>query len=404
GIYRANQVLDNVPNIEMEEALKTRLIGEAKFFRGFYYYQLALLFGKVPLMLKTSLPTDLPSPSSQSEVYDQAALDLTDATTALPPSYTGANLGRATAGAAHAMLAKVYMQQKKWGAAVTALFPIVEGPLASNYGLMTNYRDNFIAATENNRESVFEFQYATNPADNHDDDTDPRVDNLNYGSSIGRFIAPQPMGFADAQARSWVVNELLQESTITNQRDPRISASFLYANTDSRGPAFSMVYGQSWASRYPGGNSNIYFRKFLSDATLTTEVFNGDNNYRYLRYADVLLMYAECLNEVNRTADAYQYVDRVRQRVNLAPLSDIRPGLTKIPFLNQLKHERVTELSGEGHRWEDLARWGDLGPQLSSRDAGFATFEVGKHELFPLPQQDLDINPNMGASGQNPNY
>lgn len=413
GIFRANQVLDNVPDITMDENLKSRLLGEAKFFRGFYYYQLALLFGKVPLMLKTSLPTDLPFPSSQSEVYDQAAKDLTDATTALPPSYSGNDLGRATAGAAHAMLGKVYMQQKKWPEAVAALQPIVEGSLASNYGLMNNYRDNFIAATENNRESVFEFQYETNPADNHDDDTDSRVDNLNYGSSVGRFIAPTPMGFADAQARQWVIDELLQENTVKDpitenpsiQRDTRIDASFLYANTDVRGPNFTSVYGQRWASRYPGGNNNIYFRKFLSDATLNTEVFNGNNNYRYIRYADVLLMYAECLNEVNRTGDAYQYVDRVRDRAGLAPLAVAKPNLQPgLSFLNQLKHERVTELSGEGHRWADLARWGDLSPLLSSRDEGFATFEVGKHELFPLPQLDLDINPNMDASGQNPNY
>jgi hypothetical protein len=82
-------------------------------------------------------------------------------------------------------------------------------------------------------------------------------------------------------------------------------------------------------------------------------------------------------------------------------LSATKPGLTQQQFLEQLKHERITELSGEGHRWEDLERWGDLSPQLASRDAGFANFVVGKHELLPIPQQDLDINPNLR---QNPNY
>jgi hypothetical protein len=77
------------------------------------------------------------------------------------------------------------------------------------------------------------------------------------------------------------------------------------------------------------------------------------------------------------------------------------PGLNQQQFLDQLKHERITELSGEGHRWEDLARWGDLGPQLASRDAGFANFVKGKHEFLPIPQQDLDINPNLQ---QNPSW
>ena len=112
-------------------------------------------------------------------------------------------------------------------------------------------------------------------------------------------------------------------------------------------------------------------------------------------------MYAEALNATGNTAQAYQYVDRVRQRAGLAKLSDVKPGLNQEQFLAQIKHERITELSGEGHRWNDLARWGDLGPQLAPRDPGFSNFQIGKHELLPIPQQDLDINPNLD---QNPEY
>jgi hypothetical protein len=111
-------------------------------------------------------------------------------------------------------------------------------------------------------------------------------------------------------------------------------------------------------------------------------------------------MYAECLNETDKTVQAYQYVDRVRQRAGLAKLSDVKPGMSKSEFLQQLKHERITELSGEGHRWTDLARWGDLGPQIAVRDPGFSNFQVGKHELLPIPQQERDINPNLGQNNQ----
>jgi hypothetical protein len=130
-------------------------------------------------------------------------------------------------------------------------------------------------------------------------------------------------------------------------------------------------------------------------------VFHSGNNYRYIRYADVLLLYAEALNAQGQTALAYPYVDQVRARAGLAPLSTVMPGLSQQAFLDQLKHERITELTGEGHRWEDLARWGDLGTGLASRDAGFAHYKTGRDEFFPIPQFDLDVNPNLK---QNPGY
>ena len=139
-------------------------------------------------------------------------------------------------------------------------------------------------------------------------------------------------------------------------------------------------------------------RKLLNDHWRNTETFNSPNNYRLIRYADVLLMYAEALNGLNQTANAYQYVNRVRARAGLAPLAT---GLNQQQFLNQLKHERITELSGEGWRFADLQRWGDLNPSLQGRDPEFANFIVGKHEWYPIPQRDIDLNSNLT---QNPGY
>lgn len=409
GINRANQVLDNVPAIEMDENVKQQLLGEAKFFRGFFYYLLAQLWGNVPLQLHTSLPADLPPTATATEVWAQVATDLSEAAASLPVSYDNNNIGRATKGAALGMLGKAYMQQQKFAEAVSTFDWFINGEGKTVYDLMPNYRDNFVITAENNRESVFEFQNAVNPTDNHDDDTDPfDQDNLNYGTSIPPFFAPRPIGFTDGQARRWVVNEFYKDKTTTGERDPRLAASFLYDSTDERGPEFTLVYGRTWASlgysddpNATPSNNDVYFRKFLNDFTDDGESFHSGNNYRYLRFADILLMYAEALNATGQTAAAYQYVDRVRQRAGLSPLSVTMPGMNQQQFLEQLKHERITELSGEGHRWEDLARWGDLGPQLASRDEGFSNFVVGKHELLPIPQQDLDINPNMK---QNPGY
>ena len=417
GVNRANQVLDNVPSITMDANLKQQYLGEAKFMRGLFYYILALHYGNVPVILHQPKPSEYyPANSTQEQVYNQAALDFTDASASLPVSYDNANKGKATKGAAFAMLGKVYMQLRQWQKAKDALQWLAEGAGAGNYSLMVNYRDNFVETSENNAESVFEFQNAANPIDAYDNDAgdgDPNhtPDKLNYGTSIPPFFAPRPIGFTDGQAYRWVVWEFLKENQANGQRDPRIAATFLYDSTDERGPNFTMVYGQTWTSRNysndPGDpigvatNHTVYWRKFLDDATMNGEVFHSGNNYRFIRYADVLLMYAEALNQLGQTTQAYPFVDKVRQRAGLKTLSVAMPGLTQTQFLTQLKHERLTELAGEGHRWEDLSRWGDLSPALASRDKAFANFKVGKNEFLPIPQFDLDNNPNLK---QNPGY
>ncbi len=411
GINRCNQVLDNVPNIAMDTAVRSQLLGEAKFMRGFFYYYLAQYWGNVPLLLKTSTTADQSAANStQKQVWAQVEKDLSEAVAVLPVSYDNNNVGRATRGAAYALLGKAYMQDgQQYQQAASAFSWLITGGGSSLYSLVTNYRDNFVETSENNKESVFEFQNALNPTDNHDNDVDPPSDNLNYGTSIPPFFAPQPAGFTDGQARRWLIGEFLKEQTLSGGRDPRLAASFLFDSTDERGPAFTLAYGNVWDSlglqNVPDNVHNsiheVCFRKFLDDAVMNGEVFHSGNNYRFIRYADVLLLYAEALNGLGQTAQAYPYVDIVRQRAGLAPLSTTMPGLSQTAFLAQLKHERVTELSGEGHRWEDLARWGDLGPQLASRDPGFANFKVGRDELLPFPQQDVDADPNLK---QNPGY
>lgn len=397
GVFRANQVIANVPDIEMDEDLQDRVIGEAKFMRAMFYYHLVSLWGNVPIMLEPSTPEDKPETSPMADVWAQIEADLMDAVTALPDVYDDpANLGRATSGAARTLLAKAYMQQGKYDEALEPLEWMVEGEGSSIYDLTDNYRDNFMITTENNVESVFEWQFAINPTEFTDNDI--QTSNHNYGTSIAQFFGPSGIGWSDGEANRWVTREFLNEQTEGGDRDPRLEASFLYDSTDVRGPDFSMIYGQTFTQRFGTENNRVWFRKFQNDHWKNEEGYRSPNNWRYLRYADVLLMYAECLNEEGQTSEAYEYVDRVRERVGLAPLSEAKPGLNQSEFLEQLKHERLLELSGEGHRWNDLARWGDLGPSLAPRDPGFSNFEVGKHELLPIPTQEIDINPNLSQN------
>lgn len=403
GIFRANQVITNVPKINMDETLKQRVIAEAKFLRSLYYFHLAILYGNVLFLLEPSTAGALPPQATQAEVFAQIATDLNEAATVLPATYPASEVGRATKGAAYALLAKVYMQQKLWNEALTALQWLVEGEGRNVYSLMPSYRDNFLVTTENNRESVFEWQFEENTTETHDDDLqDP---NQNYGSSLAQFVAPKPVGYQDIEARRWIVSVFHREKTTTGARDPRLEATFLYDSTDVRGPNFTQLYGQVWNNVGGLNKEGVFFRKFLNDHWKNNEGFRSKNNWRYIRYADVLLMYAEVLNEVGRTGDAYQYVDRVRQRAGLATLTAARPGLGKDAFRSQIEHERLTELTGEGWRWPDLVRFGYLSTNapavLVARDPSFANFQFPRDLFLPIPTRDVDINPNIK---QNPGF
>jgi hypothetical protein len=155
-INRCNQVLDNVPAINMNESVKQQLLGEAKFLRAYFYYQLGTLWGNVPLQLSTSKPTDLPPNATQAQVYAQVEKDLTEAAAVLPAKYDAVNIGRATKGSAYGLLGKTYLQEHKYAEAITAFKWFTEGEGKSVYSLVPVYRDNFVITSENNAESVFE--------------------------------------------------------------------------------------------------------------------------------------------------------------------------------------------------------------------------------------------------------
>lgn len=400
GIFRANQVIKNVPSITMNDELKKRIIAEAKFLRGLFYFNLTLYFGRPVIMTEPSQPNDKPANASQEDAWAQVAKDLSEAAPDLPLRYGSEDLGRATRGAAYALLGKAYLQQRKFQEALDALHWLVEGAGRTEYQLMNNYRDNFLVSTENNAESVFEIQFVHKPNENTDDDVNESAV-PNPGTSIAQFFAPYGgPGFSDGAARRWLIDTFLVERTALNERDPRLAVSFIFNDADERGPEFTVVYGQTFANRY-GNDQSVWFRKLLNEHWKDFEGFSSGNNYRMIRYADVLLMYAECLNELNRTQDAYQYVNRVRERVGMRPLEAISPQMSRERFLAQIKHERIVELAGEGWRWADLLRWNDLGTGLATRDPEFANFVVGKHEYYPIPQGDIDLNPNLT---QNPQY
>ncbi|SFQ24478.1 RagB/SusD family nutrient uptake outer membrane protein [Hymenobacter arizonensis] len=393
AIFRCNQVIARVPGIQMNEQLKKRLVAEALFVRALCYYDLSMTFGNVPLNLVVAdANTRIPQGTVES-VQAQVITDLLAAKADLPlvSAYSANDKGRATKGAAAGLLGRVYMQQRKWTEASAQFAEVIS---SNQYSLVPNYVDNFTMANENNSESLFEVQFS-------DASITPGQDfaGAGEGNERAQFFGPPGIGFADVEARRWIFDEFTDRTT-TGQVDPRRDATLFSA------VGTPTVYGRPFGAGNNGLNLNpsrYFWRKYQNDRTKSSENFFSGINIRLLRYADVLLMQAEALNELNRPADAVPLVNQVRARVGLTPIA---ATLSQAQMRDQIRHERVTELSGEGMRWYDINRYGLLNNQagideLKTRDADFNNFVLGKSQWLPIPQTDIDIDRSIK---QNPGY
>lgn len=396
AIFRCNQVLANVPNISFQdEKSKKEVLAEAKFLRALHYYYAAILWENVPIVLTPSTPTDLPEQKNVTEVWAQIETDLNEAYADLPTEWPSAETGRPDKGAAKAMLAKVYMQQHKWQEAKVALEYLISGA-GAKYNLVPNYRDNFTDLNENNRESVFEIQFGNQRNGPANESQSAAV-----SSQRAQFFAPRSIGWSDGQARFWLVDAFKKEKNKDGGLDIRLRYTLFYP--DLLADFGDKTYNKTWQWEA----NEAWFRKGSRDYYRDNEDYYSQVNYRLIRYADILLRYAEVLNETGNTAGAYQYVDMVRARANIGTLAVAHPeiGNDKTKFLEQLKMERVLELAGESVRWEDLKRWGDLDTQasvdkISLRDPDFKNFKVGKNQRLPIPQVEVDNNPNLSQHSE----
>ncbi len=424
AIFRANQVLTYSTDIEFSsESRKNELLGQAYFLRGFYYYQLALLWGStnksLGIVLEPSTTSMKPEGHTGVEVYEQAIIDLTEAQRLLPESWSAIEKGRATKGAALAQRAKCYMQLHRWSEAKADLSWLVEGDGRKYYDLVADYFDNFNHYNENNVESVFEIQYSdVNVGGDGDFDQDP-----NLGQNRGQFFAPPGIGWNDGELRPWLVDEFKKEKDLNGNYDIRLKYTAFYEGMEQDFSDNDYIYGEPSNSNTWGRGDwkgRVFFRKYSASYYRTFEDYYNPINIRLIRFADVLLMYAECIAETGGSiSDAVALVDRVRARANMPSLAQNHASATtsKEAFLKRLQMERVTELASEGIRWADLKRWGMLDTQagieeLASRDADFKywdegqqkwiqNFVIGKHNVLPIASDEVNNNPNIE---QNPNY
>ncbi len=370
-ISRCNTILNRIDKIDFDATQKNRIKGETLFLRSFCYFYMVRIFGNVPITdQEFSSPdqiqaADLTLQSSQ-KVYDKLVADLKTAETLLPATLN-ADKTRASQGTVKTLLGKVYLTLLDYTNAAAKLKEVID---AQQYGPLTaSYKNMFAAGNNNLPESILEIEY---------------VSGKSMGNNYSYLFTPAITSMAIFQNNQQGAGRMVPTLNMLNS----------YETGDVRKAASvaDSVLLISGAKTY-----NRYGLKFVDFKAV--DVTDGSVTFFVLRYADVLLMYAEALNELNQTGDAFQYINLVRTRAQLPGLS----GLSQDDLRLAIEKERRVEFLDEGHRWFDLLRTKRLQPVMNAYYTGLGqTFHIDDFELiFPIPQNEIDLNP---AIKQNPNY
>jgi len=381
GILRCNIILQKVPGMtSISASLKNRVLGEAYFLRAHYYFILVQFFGDVPLVLQPVEPGDdlRPFRTAKADVYKQIESDLAAAVTLLPQreQYSGTDIGRASKGAAVGMLAKVELTLGKYQRVIN----LCDSVKALGYALNTHYGDNFNPATENSVESLFEVQYASGAGKDF-------WSNENQASWLSTFTGPRGSNMV---AGGWGWDQPTQEFMNSYETgDLRKDVTVFYEGC----PKFD---GMDYKKSYSTTGYNL--RKFLVPLSVSATYDNSPLNFPVLRYADVLLMKAEALNETGKTAEAQLLatddnatLNKVRVRAGLLNVT----GLDQSALREKILHERRMELAFEGQRWFDLIRVNNGQYGIDFLHSIGKSNMSSKYLLFPVPQKERDANPNL---------
>ncbi|MFH5883608.1 RagB/SusD family nutrient uptake outer membrane protein [Halalkalibaculum sp. DA3122] len=389
GIQKCNAVLNNIDRAGFEtDGLKEQLTAEVKFLRAFYYFHLVRLFGGVPLVLdQVESPSQafdvIGSRADAQAVYDQIIQDASDAAQVLPQSYSGENNGRATEGAARTLLAEVYLTQGEYASARTEL----ESVMQLGYELVDNYEDIFDPANKYHEEYIFDVSYAELES------------NRELGNNLIYQFAPHNSGSAVTGDNGGTPQGLnIPTRDILNayeQDDLRKDASIGYY-VDPGNTEFGIAIG----------DTILYVNKYASDHSVLGRT---NDNIPVYRYAHVILMMAEVINEIEGpTSEAYGYIDEVRQRAGLDPLT---AGLSKADFRDAVYHEQRVELAFENHRWYNLLRQGRAmevmqqhAPDVKDIQPHFTepVYIIEEYKLlYPIPERERTLNADLA---QNPGW
>ncbi len=372
-INRTNTILGRIDGIEINTELANRYKLECKFIRALMYFNLVRVYGDVPLVLKEISISEsydiLREP--KENVYNQIIADLKEAQ-GLPVSYSTAEDGRATQGAAKALLADVYMTLHKYAEAETILAEIIN---SGRYGLLENtpgslnidgYKNVFSPVNHNSKEGIFEIQFLKG--------------GYGEGSNYANNFAPENSG-TNVVAVGGTGGNNIPEMDIYNA----------YEEGDLRRD-FSMSLGYYDNRKNNEWVESRYVCKFMD---VPYQNNDASNNYPVIRYADVILMYAEALNQNGKTAEACKYLNMTRRRGFGYQTTETSPvdlqTTDKAQFALMVEQERRVELAFENHRWFDLIRTGRAVEVMKSK--GFSLNETNL--ICPIPQKQIDVNPKL---------
>jgi len=406
AIKVANDIIVNVPLGNATDSVKTKIVGEAHLLRGMLYFNLVRMFGGVPLRTAPVTQDDINLPrSTKEQVYDLVIADLEKAKTMMT---TAPQRGRPSRYAASALLGKVYLtmagndqSSPNWLKAKNELLIVVN---SMAYKLERSYTKLFDVTNENTVESIIEIQYTISGGPN--------------GQFCNFFTPSQstltPLATNGPFGRNRVNKDIFDRHRTQYPTDPRVDANYVYGS-------YPRLTGGS-QSVYPantGGQGFPYIKKYIDPAYVATY---SNKNFIYLRYADVLLMLAECENEINGPAAAYQYVNQVLARARdkngdgtvIATTPADWTGMTQTVFRDRIMRERRYELIGECHLYHDVRRRGqqylfDFLTEHNTHPTLNLAFDKiyplnARLLLMPIPDKEINSNSMINPSDQNPGY
>lgn len=405
GIVKANDVIEHIDQMDIDINLKNERKGEVLFLRAFYYYILVNLYGDVPLILEVpTLENALVSRDSQTEVVNQIHKDLDEAIDLLPN--VSSDIGRATKGAALTLKAKAFMQGMECENAI----PVLEEVMELGYSLYDNYRTLFLKEGENNSEVIFDVQYVSQTG-------------MGQGNHFNGVYSNQSGKFS---GWSWLLGtkELIEmyetkpdglpdENPLFDKKDPRMDMTVMRPGAPFKDKNDNVwIYPQNMVN-YAHAQTGMHLRKFVIEGSSPDDAFSGTwdapQNWIFFRYADVLLLYAEAVNEVHGgNSSVYNAINTVRARPSVE-MPPIQEGKSQSELREIIRRERGVELAMEGWRYFDLKRWG----LLKDVNDGFKVVNINNgnvivtrrfedhYTLWPIPKEEMDNNPNLI---QNPGY
>lgn len=390
GIFAANVVVDGLAgNTAVSASVKQQVLGQAEFIRAYCYFILTNCYGAIPLHLHVETPAQAQKPrSSQASIYAQIEADCTAAAAALPTSWTGADIGRATKGAAMALLAKAYLFEGKWAQAASTAQAV---DALGIYSLLPVFSQNFQAATKNNAEAIFSVQ--------HQSGLTPF-----QGNNLNQWFAPRSLnGYGFFYPTQSLVNSFEVDNGVT---DPRLN----YTVAQAGQPYFDVPFDPTWTT------TGYLSKKHCQPLSEIPASIKGDGNLNYqaIRFSEVLLIEAEALNESGNSAGALVPLNRVRKRARESYLYDSSlPGYGTVPagllpditvtdqsqLRDIIRKERRSELALEFHRFFDVIRYGkayaDAALQPNAPNFNYTT-----NQFFPIPESEIETNPNIGKTIQ----